>query len=449
MGAQTYGGSLNTITKLANKDQSKENSKDILKSSELSQDMNNEEDKDQVNNNTSNSEKQLLPKLPHKSSSTERIQSLFIENEQYSIIQEENSMDLRLDEQTTRSESSEKVKSLIVENDQYLISSNENKSVQINDNTNENEKKKSFILENDQYIHLEEERTPNEETSFIRNKEIRKIEHLYERISNDSSVSEYSRISKVKQNSLYERISSSSSNSDTQVNKTNAQYSIVHKDATKQKTKTRKSVQENEYSVPVIDHNKNTLLVDNDQYIPAIDDKSNDGVYSNGLIYTPEYSEYCAIDKTKELEDLYEDPDHIKKQPTENTTLYQDIEPVLPPRPDYKKLESEETSSQTSSNEGKKAKHKFKFLSHLKKSDKKDEAKPKPKRRATSFLHKVWRRKAKSLDSEDDITYETVDYEIMEKQVTKDKNDLEMLQELQKILEARKNLLQVLFYTIN
>ncbi|KAF2895083.1 hypothetical protein ILUMI_11088 [Ignelater luminosus] len=444
IGAQTYGGSLNTITKLANKDQSEEKRKDVSKDSEASQEITYEEDKDQVNNNKSGSEKQLLPKPPHKSSSSERIQNLFTENEQYSIIQEENSIDLRLDEQTTRLENPEKVKSLIVENDQYVINSNENKPLEIKENISENKKKKSFMLENDQYIYLEEEKTTNEEASFIRSKEIRRTEHLYERISNDSSISEYSRNSKGKQNSLYERISGSSTNSDTHVNKVNAQYSVVHKDGTKQKTKTRKSVQENEYSVPVIDHNKNTLLVDNDQYIPTIDDKSNDNEYSDGLIYTPEYSEYAAIDKTKELEDLYEDPDHIKKQQTENSTLYQDIEPVLPPRPDYKRLESsEETSSQSSSNEGKKSKHRFKLLSHIMKSDKKSEGKPKTKRRATSFLNKMWRRKAKSLDSEDDITYETVDYEIIEKQIEKDRNDLEMLQELQKILEARKNLLQV------
>ncbi|KAK5640841.1 hypothetical protein RI129_009388 [Pyrocoelia pectoralis] len=167
----------------------------------------------------------------------------------------------------------------------------------------------------------------------------------------------------------------------------------------------------------------------NDQYVITADDDN-----ENRFLYTDEYS---AIDNTKEA--LYEDLDGLKrKDPL-------DSEPLLPPRPDNRKY-SEDSFSQSSSNEDNVKKKKCKFLfRHLRKCDKKldGELKMKPKSRSTSFLKRVWRRKnAKSLDAQEDVAYEAIDYEVIEKQIQQNKNDLQMLQELQDILESRKNLLQ-------
>lgn len=358
LGAQTYGGSLETITKLACKEQDlKIVSQDLIQNSD-------------------------------------KIHVLLNDNEHYSIIQEENSMELLQVQEPER-----KTTSIIVDNDQYIGSI---------DKKEEKEKKISFLVENDQYCNSEEDKS-----EIVRTKETLGVEHIYERISSESNTSQ---------------------SKDVEL-----QYSVVQK---KQKPV------ENEYSVPINvkneDHNKNSIVIDNEQYVTAVDDQTNNNHYSDNLLFTPEYIEYDAIDKIKEQEDLYEDPDTLKTY----------TEPVLPPRPESKKQESsEETSSQTSSNDdkNKKKRSRFKLLKQFITSDKKLETntpKPKLKNRSSSFMRRVWRRKAKSLDADEDSTYETVDYEYMEKQIKKDHTDLEMLKELQKILEERKTLLQV-FFLIN
>ncbi|KAB0793600.1 hypothetical protein PPYR_13220 [Photinus pyralis] len=139
---------------------------------------------------------------------------------------------------------------------------------------------------------------------------------------------------------------------------------------------------------------------------------------------------YCAIDNPKEA--LYEDPENLK------------VEPSLPPRPHLRK-HSEDAFSQASSNEDTNKRKKSKFLfRHLRKYDKKldEELKKKPKSRTASFLKRVWKRKAKSIDAQEDVAYEAIDYEVIEKQIQQNKNDLQMLQELQDILESRKCILQ-------
>ncbi|KAF5280928.1 hypothetical protein FQA39_LY17934 [Lamprigera yunnana] len=139
----------------------------------------------------------------------------------------------------------------------------------------------------------------------------------------------------------------------------------------------------------------------------------------------PEYIEYDVIDKIKEFEELYEDPDSIKK--IENVTRH--------------KLQSEETSSQNSTtDEAQKKKCRFKMFRHFRKASKNECPNVKLKSRSGSFLRRVWKKKSTSLDS--DVMYEAIDYDLVEKQIRQDQKDLQMLQELQDILQLRKNILQ-------
>ncbi|KAK4874859.1 hypothetical protein RN001_014219 [Aquatica leii] len=155
-----------------------------------------------------------------------------------------------------------------------------------------------------------------------------------------------------------------------------------------------------------------------------ISKESKEEIVENAL-YVQEYTEYDVIDKIKEFEEIYEDPDCFKKK-------------LNVPRPS---LQSEDSFSQTSSSDDlRKKKSRFKMFGHFKKSNKSGCEPPKIKPKSASFLRKVWRKKTSSLDSE--VTYQTVDYGLIEKQIQQDERDLQMLQELQETLQLRKNILQ-------
>lgn len=164
-----------------------------------------------------------------------------------------------------------------------------------------------------------------------------------------------------------------------------------------------------------IDHNDNTLIIDNPTYTTI-----------NRMVDNDEIVKSSSPSPTNSI--IIENTDYM--QINRNNNLYEDVD----------NFEISDNSSQTSDDKPKKRFQSFRRKFGFK--DKMNTEQNKSIKKSQSFIKRVWKRKKDKKVQEDDI-YETIQDDKVKKIELGDDETVQMLSELQNLLETKKPMLLV------